>query len=291
MGKHHKSAISTFSAQITSTISVSLVLLILGIVALLGLVANNVTTDIKENIGFVVELDYEITQSNIDSLNQKWDKAPYVASKKFISAEEVLQQESKLMGEDILKMMNGINPYQSEFEIKVKAQYANRDSIESIKASLANTKGIDKIVTNNSMIDDINVGVNNVIIALLAVAIAMIIISFVLINNSVRLAIYSKRFTIHTMRLVGATNGFIRRPFIRNNMLHGFLASIFTSAILSGILYYLQSIEHSLISAISWVEACYVFATLAVLGIILCSAAALFATNKYLRTSYDDMFK
>ena len=166
MGKHHKSAISTFSAQITSTISVSLVLLILGIVALLGLVANNVTTDIKENIGFVVELDYEISQSNIDSLNQKWDKAPYVASKKFISAEEVLQQESKLMGEDILKMMNGINPYQSEFEIKVKAQYANRDSIESIKASLANTKGIDKIVTNNSMIDDINVGVNNVIIAL-----------------------------------------------------------------------------------------------------------------------------
>lgn len=290
MGKHHKSAFSTSSAQITSTISVSLVLFILGIVALLGLIANNVTTSIKENIGFVTELDYEISQSDIDALNQQWDKAPYVASKKFISAEEVLQQELKLSDDDILKLLDGANPYPAEFEIKVKAEYANRDSLEKIEASLANTKGINKIHTNNAMVDDINVGVNNVILALLVIAIALILISFVLINNSVRLAIYSKRFTIHTMRLVGATNGFIRRPFILNNMLHGFLAAVVTSAILSGILYYLQSIEYSLCSAISWIEACYVFVALAIVGIILCSTAALFATNKYLRTSYDDMF-
>lgn len=290
MGKHHKSAFSTSSAQITSTISVSLVLFILGIVALLGLIANNVTTNIKENIGFVTELDYEISQSDIDALNQQWDKAPYVASKKFISAEEVLQQELKLSDDDILKLLDGANPYPAEFEIKVKAEYANRDSLEKIEASLANTKGINKIHTNNAMVDDINVGVNNVILALLVIAIALILISFVLINNSVRLAIYSKRFTIHTMRLVGATNGFIRRPFILNNMLHGFLAAVVTSAILSGILYYLQSIEYSLCSAISWIEACYVFAALAIVGIVLCSTAALFATNKYLRTSYDDMF-
>lgn len=290
MGKHHKSAFSTSSAQITSTISVSLVLFILGIVALLGLIANNVTTSIKENIGFVTELDYEISQSDIDALNQQWDKAPYIASKKFISAEEVLQQELKLSDDDILKLLDGANPYPAEFEIKVKAEYANRDSLEKIEASLANTKGINKIHTNNAMVDDINVGVNNVILALLVIAIALILISFVLINNSVRLAIYSKRFTIHTMRLVGATNGFIRRPFILNNMLHGFLAAVVTSAILSGILYYLRSIEYSLSNAISWIEACYVFAALAIVGIVLCSTAALFATNKYLRTSYDDMF-
>ena len=290
MGKHHKSAISTSSAQITSTVSVALVLLILGTIALLGLIANNVTTSIKENIGFVAELDYEISQSDIDALNQKWDKEPYVASKKFISAEEVFQQESKLIGDDILKMTDGVNPYQAEFEIKVKAKYANRDSLEKIETSLANTKGIEEIKTNNTMVDDINIGVNSVILALLAVAIAMILISFVLINNSVRLAIYSKRFTIHTMRLVGATNGFIRRPFVRTNMLHGLLAAVIASAILSGLLYYLQSIEYSLCSAISWIEAGYVFVALAILGIILCSTAALFATNKYLRTSYDDMF-
>ena len=290
MGKHHKSAFSTSSAQITSTISVSLVLFILGIVALLGLIANNVTTSIKENIGFVTELDYEISQSDIDALNQQWDKAPYVASKKFISAEEVLQQELKLSDDDILKLLDGANPYPAEFEIKVKAEYANRDSLEKIEASLANTKGINKIHTNNAMVDDINVGVNNVILALLVIAIALILISFVLINNSVRLAIYSKRFTIHTMRLVGATNGFIRRPFVLNNVIHGFIASIIATLILGGILYYLHTIEYSFSQTITWIEAAYVFGSLAVLGIILCATAALFATNKYIRTSYDDMF-
>ncbi|MBR5332902.1 MAG: permease-like cell division protein FtsX [Muribaculaceae bacterium] len=291
MGKHRKSAISTFSAQITSTISVALVLLVLGIVAFLGLVANNVTTDIKENIGFVVVLDDDISPANLNALKQKWGKEPYVASQQFISAEEVLQQESKRMGEDILDMMADINPYQPEFEINVTSQYANSDSIESIKASLIDVPGIENIVTNTSMVDEINVGINNVIIALMVVAFTLILISFVLINNSVRLAIYSKRFIIHTMRLVGATNGFIRRPFVLNNVIHGFIASIIATIILGAILYYLHSIEYSFSQTITWIEAAYVFATLAVLGIILCATAALFATNKYIHTSYDDMFK
>ena len=291
MGKHHKSAISTFSAQITSTISVALVLLVLGIVAFLGLVANNVTTNIKENIGFVVVLDDDISPANLNALKQKWGKEPYVATQQFISAEEVLQQESERMGEDILNMMADINPYQPEFEINVTSQYANSDSIESIKASLIDIPGIENIITNTTMVDDINTGINNVIIALMTVAFALILISFVLINNSVRFAIYSKRFIIHTMRLVGATNGFIRRPFVLNNVIHGFIASIIATLILGGILYYLHTIEYSFSQTITWIEAAYVFGTLAVLGIILCATAALFATNKYIRTSYDDMFK
>lgn len=291
MSKHRKSVISTFSAQITSTISVALVLLVLGIVAFMGVAAHHITTDIKENLGFVVMLDDNISESSINSLKQKWSKAPYVASQHFISSEEALKQESERMGEDILEMMAGINPYQPEFEIKVKSQYATPDSIENIKASLIGIQGISSIITDTTMADEINTTTHNVIIALGVIVLALLLISFVLINNSVRLTIYSKRFIIHTMKLVGATGGFIRRPFMINNIIHGFIASIIAIAILASAFYYLRSIEYSVCESISWIEAGVIFGILTITGVIICAISALFATNKYLRTSYDDMFK
>lgn len=291
MSKKHKSAISTFSAQITSTISVALVLLILGIVAFMGLVTRNVTNDIKENIGFVVMLNEDISASQLNTLKQKWSKEPYVASQLFVSAEEALQQETERMGEDILEMMAGVNPYQPEFEIKVKSQYASRDSIESIKASLLNVDGINDVVVDPSRIDDINSNTNNVILVLSIIAAALILISFVLINNTVRLTVYSKRFIIHTMKLVGATNGFIRRPFIINNIVHGIIAAIIANLILAAALFYLPALDPSTGELISWLDAYWIFGALVVIGIIICSTATLFATNKYLRISYDDMFK
>lgn len=291
MSKRRKSIISTFSAQITSTISVALVLLVLGIVAFMGVAAHHITTDIKENLGFVVMLDDNISESTINSLKQKWAKAPYVASQQFISAEEALQQESERMGEDILEMMAGVNPYQPEFEIKVKSQYATPDSIESITASLIGTPGITNIITDTTMADEINTTIHNMIIALGIIVLALLLISFVLINNSVRLTIYSKRFIIHTMKLVGATGGFIRRPFLINNIIHGFIASIIAIAIIASAFYYLRTIEYSVSESISWIEAGVIFGGLSIIGIIICAISALFATNKYLRTSYDDMFK
>lgn len=291
MSKKSKSGISTFSAQITSTISVALVLLILGIVAFMGIIAQGITNDIKQNIGFVTMLNDSISETEINGLKQKWAKAPYVASQKFISAEEALKQESERLGEDIIEMMAGVNPYQPEFEIKVKPQYASRDSIEKITASLIGVKGIENVVTDSTMADEINTSVNNIILTLGIVAIALLLISFVLINNSVRLTVYSKRFIIHTMKLVGATGGYIRRPFIINNILHGIFAAIIANIILAASLYYLHTIDYSVSNTISWIDASYVFGALLIIGIFICAMAALFATNKYLRTSYDDMFK
>ena len=290
MRKKHKSAISTFSAQITSTISVALVLLILGIVAFMGLVTRNVTNDIKENIGFVVMLNDDISTSQLNALKQKWSKEPYVASQLFVSAEEALQQETERMGEDILEMMAGVNPYQPEFEIKVKSQYASRDSVECIKASLLDVPGIKDVVVDPIRIDDINSNTNNVILVLSIIAAALILISFVLINNTVRLTVYSKRFIIHTMKLVGATNGFIRRPFIINNIVHGIIAAIIANIILAAAIFYLPALDPEAGNLISWVDAYWVFGALVVIGIIICSIATIFAANKYLRLSYDDMF-
>ena len=291
MSKKRKSAISTFSAQITSTVSVTLVLLILGIVAILGVAAHNITQNFKGNVGFVVMLDEKITEGQLNNLKQKWSKENYVAAQKFISAEEVFNQEMDIMGEQVLELMAGINPYQPEFEIIVKPQYACHDSINAIKASLAGVEGIKDILHDTTNIDAVNENINNSILILSFVAAALILISFVLINNTVRLTVYSKRFIIHTMKLVGATDGFIRRPFIVNNIIHGIIAAIIANAILAATLYYLHSIESNAYSVISWTEAGFVFGALIIVGVAICATAALFATNKYLRSSYDDMFK
>lgn len=291
MSKRRKSIISTYSAQITSTISVTLVLLILGIVAMLGVAAHNITNDFKGNVGFVVMLDEQISTGELNALKQKWRKEPYVAAQRFIPAEEVFKNEMKEMGEEVLELMAGINPYQPEFEITVKPQYACRDSINNIKASLAGINGIDEVLYDTSDIDAINNNINKGIFILSIIAAALILISFVLINNTVRLTVYSKRFIIHTMKLVGATNAFIRRPFILNNIFHGFIAAIIANLILASSIYYLHSIEQSAIATIGWNEAAIVFGGLIIIGIAICASASLFATNKYLRLSYDDMFK
>ena len=291
MSKKRKSAISTFSAQITSTISVTLVLLILGIVAILGVAAHNITQNFKSNVGFVVMLDENITEGQLNALKQKWSKEKYVASQKFTSADEVFNKEMEIMGEEVLDLMAGINPYQPEFEITVKPQYASRDSINAIKASLTDIDGIKEIIHDTTDIDTLNNNINRSMLILSIVAAALILISFVLINNTVRLTVYAKRFIIHTMKLVGATDGFIRRPFIINNIIHGIIAAIIANLILAGSIYYIHSIEISALQIIPWNEIIIVLCALVVIGIAICATAALFATNKYLRSNYDDMFK
>ena len=290
MAQKKKNVISTFSTQFTSTISVALVLLILGIVAMLGLVTRNITSGIKENFGFIIVLNENITPVEVNALKQKWSIEPYVASQHYISAEEVLKQQLEL-DESILEMTAGINPYQAEFEIKVKPEYANIDSTNNIKTSLLNIKGINSIIIDQTDIDNINNNTNNIISVLGIIAIVLTLISFVLINNTVRLTVYSKRYTIHTMKLVGATNGFIRRPFIINNIITGIIAAIIAILLLITTLYYLPQILPGIQNHIPWAESGLIFVGLIVVGIIICATATFFATNKYLRSNYDDMFK
>ena len=290
MGKHHKSAISTFSAQITSTISVALVLLVLGIVAFLGLVANNVTTNIKENIGFVVVLDDDISPANLNALKQKWGKEPYVATQQFISAEEVLQQESERMGEDILNMMADINPYQPEFEITVKPQYACRDSINNIKASLAGINGIDEVLYDTSDIDAINNNINKGILILSIIAAALILISFVLINNTVRLNVFARRFTIHTMKLVGATRSFIRAPFLVQSAFQGVFAAFIAIIVLVGMMFLMRSEFAQLFDIFRLDLLLLVMGIVLASGLVICVTSTYFVVNKLVSLKKAELY-
>lgn len=288
--KKSKKGISTFSAQITSTISVALVLLLLGIISLLGIAANSITTEIRENMGFSVIFSDSATVKQVNSLKQMFTSSPGIAGVRYYSPDDALQKWQDETGEDLVKVL-GVNPLPGELEIKVKAAYASSDSINALSAPLAALPYVAQVSVHADMVDAVNDNLRSIALILAIVAAALLFISFALINNTVRLTVYSRRFLIHTMKLVGATNGFIRRPIINANIISGLVASLIADALLAGALLYLHSADSVTASAIPLEKAVIVFASLLLVGMAICAIASIFATNKYLRSSYDDMFK
>ena len=199
-----KSKISYFSTNITPIISVSLVLLLLGLVALVGLAANSLTTYVKENIGFDVVVDSNASQQEIDGLKRLWTKAPYVSSVKYISKEDALKAWEKDTGEDLMEVI-GVNPLNAEFEIRVKAQYVCVDSLNRIEHSIKDVAGVESVKMHKDVVEQINNNVKSVMLVLGVVLIMLVIISFVLINNTVRLAVYSKRIKTNTKSNLNTT--------------------------------------------------------------------------------------
>ena len=284
-----KSKISYFSANITPIISVSLVLLLLGIVSMLGLAANSVTDYVKANIGFDVVMKNNASQQEIDELKQMLIKAPYVGSVKYISKEDALRSWEEDTGEDLMEVI-GINPLSSEFEVRVKPEYVSVDSLNKIEYALIKIKSIDSVKMHKDVVEQINSNVKSVVLVLGAVLMVLVLISFVLINNTIRLAVYSRRFIIHTMKLVGATASFIRRPFVLTNVLNGFIASLIAITLLSGLMYYVAEVNSDYANLLDFTQITVVYCGIMVVGMAMCALAALLATNRFISLNYDDLF-
>lgn len=290
MSKEKKSKISYFQSNFTSTISVALVLLLLGIIAFLGILANTFSKELKENIGFSVVLQSETTPEQVAAMDKMWKASPYVSDVKFISKEAALQNWQVETGENLVELF-GVNPLNAEYEVYVKAEYANLDSLQVIERQLKTITFVDEIAMHKSEVDAANRNISNVALVLFVIAVLLMLISFVLINNTVRLTVYSRRFLIHTMKLVGAKPGFIRRPFVISNMLNGLIAAFVSMLFLLGVYLFLQNIDEALVVSFSALEIVAVFAGLIVLGVLICGLAAFLAADKYIRLSYDDLFK
>ena len=279
----------SFGKHLTSTISVGMVLLILGIVGCAAFAAGNITRHIRENLGFnmVMRSDADLTQ--INAMKKTLTSSAFTASYDYLSPDQILEQENAYLGSDVEALL-GTNPYQPEFSVRVKAQYASVDSLVNIVGRLRTADGVEEITMHTEMVESINSNIGSLSLVLIALAGALLIISFVLINNTVRLTIYSARFLLHTMRLVGATNAFIRRPIVIGNMLNGVLAAAVAIVILCIIRIYAINIDPDLALALPWTDMLYVFAGVIAGGVLICGTASWISTNKYLRQSYDDMF-
>lgn len=291
--KKKRSLIPLLSSQMTAMVSVALVLFVLGIVALIAIGAHRATTAIKEQIGFVAILEENVTESQINSLKRILGATEGVADFRYSSADEVLNRWKNDMGadNDIDEALLGVNPFLAEIDVNMRASHVDPDSMARVIASLEKSGGVREIKANADTAREVGRSVDSVMFILGAVALALLVISFVLINNTIRLSIYSRRFQIHTMKLVGATAGYIRRPFVGKNVVSGVFAAFLASVALWGSLCYLGVVEPQIYAVVRLRDLAWATMGIFVAGVAICALASLFATNKYIRISYDDMFK
>ena len=251
--KSRNNAVSYFDMQfITSSISTTLVLLLLGLVVFFVLAANNLSVYVRENINFSVLISDDMKETDILKLQKRLNNEPFVKETEYISKKQALKEQTEAMGTDPQEFL-GYNPFTASIEIKLHSDYANSDSIAKIEKLIKRNTNIQDVLYQKDLIDAVNENIRNISLVLLALAVMLTFISFALINNTIRLAIYSKRFLIHTMKLVGASWGFIRCPFLKRNIWSGVLAAFIADTILMGAAYWLVSYEPELIRARSHV--------------------------------------
>ena len=288
--KNKNNSVSYFDMQfITSSISTTLVLLLLGLVVFFVLAAHNLSIYVRENINFSVLISDDMKEADILKLQKRLDKEPFVKQTEYISKKQALKEQTEAMGTDPEEFL-GYNPFTASIEIKLHSDYANSDSIAKIEKLIKKNTNIQEVRYQRELIDLVNENIRNISLVLLTLAVVLTLISFALINNTIRLAIYSKRFLIHTMKLVGASWGFIRRPFLRRNIWSGVLAGIMADAILMGAAYWLVSYEPELIRVITPEVMLLVSGSVLVFGIIITFLCAYLSINKYLRMKASTLY-
>ncbi len=292
MKETKEAKISYFTAHLPTIISVSLVLIIVGVIAMISISASNATKQIKQQIEISLIMADNVENEQAMPLLTELQSKRYVNSSNFISKEDALADWEKQTGDNLMEIA-GCNPLSPEISLTLKADFTHPDSIAVIKSELASFEEVAEVVVPDSeMVNKMNSTIEWWSIIMGVIALALIIISFVLINNTVHLTIYAKRFTIHTMQLVGATNGFIRRPFIKNNLLAGLISSAVACVLLSGVVFYVSdSGIPDFSDYLNWESVLIIFVALFLLSSLICGIAAWMATNKYLRKKYDELFR
>ena len=284
--------ISYFAAHLTTIVSVSLVLVIVGVIALISMCAASGSKQLKEQVELSAILSDSAVNEDATELLAYIQNSPYVNTAHLYTKEDALRIWEEETGENLVEVF-GVNPLSPEVSFTLNAAYTHPDSIKQISDELMSREDVETVsMPDASMIEAMNSNIEGLSIVLGVIALALIVISFVLINNTVHLSIYSRRFTIHTMQLVGATDGFIRRPFILNNMFAGLLAGAIAVGLLTGAVAYIENCELPLFEKFIGI---YEFIAIAIglllFGAMICSVAAAIATSVYLRKDYDDLFK
>ena len=275
---------------LTTTISVALVLYLIGMEAVLLLSAHQLIQKVKENVALTVILKDNATTQQINDLDSLFTDAPYCHKACFISKEQALQEHIETLGEDPQKFL-GYNPLSNSFEVSLNADYAQQDSIEGIESELANFSYIDKITHPKEIISLLDMHVGEISLILIIVALLLLFISIALIVNTVRLHVYSKRFIINTMRLVGATPWVIRAPFVKRNVLLGFEAGICALIIIAGTLYYVHSRLGVWLVDLTWSNVLFITLIVLCSGELITLIASFFATDRYVRMKIDKMYE
>ena len=280
----------TKSVYISTVISIALVLLMAGLLGLILVHAKNLSNHIKENIVLNIILNEDTQESDALKLQNTLNSNHHVLSTEYISKELAARNLQQDLGEDFLEFL-GYNPLSASIDVHLKAEYANQDSIQSFIKEISANKVVKEMVYQESLIDLVNKNIRIIGLVILTFTIILLIIAVALINNTIRLSIYSQRFLIKSMQMVGATKGFIRRPFLGYGILHGLLGAVIAIVLLIVVLYFGQQQIPELILLQNYFEFAIIFLGVIVIGILISGLSTYFAVTKYLRLRMNDLYR
>ncbi|WP_395625861.1 cell division protein FtsX [Daejeonella sp.] len=280
----------TKTLYVSTVISIALVLLMTGLLGLILVHAKNLSKYVKENIVLNIIVNEGAKEVDITALQKQLDANPYVLKTQYVSKELAARNLTKDLGEDFVDFL-GYNPLLSSIDVYLKADYANNESIQKFTATINKNALVKEVVYQKSLIDMVNQNIQGIGLVILAFASILLIIAVALINNTIRLAIYSQRFLIKSMQLVGATKSFIRKPFLSYGILHGLLGGLIAIILLLITLYVAQQQVPEMIILRDWFEFSMVFIGVIILGVLISGLSTYFAVSKFLHLKIYDLYK
>ena len=274
----------------TLCISTAMVLILLGMVVLTVFTARNLSSYVKENLTVTMLLGEDITDPEAQQLCDKLVTKPYINKLEYISKEQVLQEQKEVLGTDPSEFA-GTNPFGSQIEFQLNAEYATNDSLKWISDELTKIPKVTEIRYPEDLVESVNKTLARMSLVLLVLAGLLLIVSFVLINNTVKLGIYARRFNIHTMKLVGASWGFIRRPFIKQAIVLGIVAAIIALVVLAAGLYFLFRFDPEVKEVLTWQVMAITGIAVLLAGVIITTICSWLSVNKFLKMKAGELYK
>ena len=275
---------------VTLCISTSMVLILLGLVVLSVLTAHNLSNYVRENLTVTVMLGDTVSVNDAHRLCRDLYHRPYARNIDYVSKEQALKEQSEAMGSDPSEFL-GVNPFVATLELKLKSDYANRDSLRWIAKELNANSKVTDVAYQEDLMDKVNSNLKKINLVLLVLAVLLTFISYTLVSNTVRLRVYSQRFLIHTMKLVGASWAFIRRPFMRDGLLVGIVAAILACLVLGGGVWSLYRYEPNLTTIITWQVLVVTGVAVLLFGILITLLCSYISVNHFLRMRARDLYK
>ena len=275
---------------VTLCISTTMVLILLGLVVFSVLTAHNLSNYVKEHLTVTVMLGDTVSTNDAHRLCRELYHRPYAHNIDYVSKEQALKDQTEAMGSDPSEFL-GMNPFVATLELQLKSDYANRDSLAWIAAELRKNPKVSDVAYQEDLMDKVNKNLQKVSLVLLVLALLLTFISYSLVNNTVRLRVYSQRFLIHTMKLVGASWGFIRRPFMYTGLTVGLVAALLACIVLGAGVWSLYQYEPNLTSIITWQVLAVTGIAVLLFGLVITSLCSYISVNRFLRMRAQELYK
>jgi len=277
------------ASYITSIISIMLVLFMIGLLGMIIIHGKKLSDYVRENISISLMLKDNLADEQVQNYMKRLQNTSYVKQAEFISREQAAKQLSNELGEDFVEFL-GYNPLPASIDIQLKAGYANNDSISRIERQILSSNLVKEVVYQKSLIDQVNSNISKISMVIISFSLILLIISVILINNTIKLSIYARRFLIRSMQLVGATENFIRMPFIKRSALHGIIAAMLADLLLIATLYVARQRIPEIVALEDISVFAVFFVAVLVVGVILSAVSTWISVNKFLKMKIDSLY-